>query len=271
MTRIFLTWWNISIIHQSTTFLAQTCSHTRCWLVFVEKEDELSCQMTLGWWSLVHTTSSHVWKRHPPHALTEIYASILFPSHLILSFQSVLLISIILYICSITCFSHQKVLAMAASAAEVAWFICHMELTRKMRGGGICFYINEGWRTDVTVLGGKKNRPSFWEHFHKLWTVLFTVGVLLLCSGPCLQHTPTSGLADHKMDTEQKHPGFLPVILESFNVSKFSCKLLWYRQHLKNPPGDTTATQYKRGGYTLYCTWILYHECIHYKPNCRFI
>lgn len=157
MTLIFLTWWNISIIHQSTTFLAQTCSHAQCWLVFVEKEDELSCQMTLGWWSLVHTTSSHVWKRHPPHALTEIYASILLPSHLILSFQSVLLISIILYICSITFFSHQKVLAMAASAAEVAWFICHMELTRKMRGGGICFYINEGWRTDVTVLGGKES------------------------------------------------------------------------------------------------------------------
>lgn len=75
------------------------------------------------------------------------------------------------------------------------------------------------------------------------------MGVFVLYSGRCLQYTPTTGLADHKMDTEQKHPAFLPVILEGFNVTNLNCKLPKYRQHLKYPPRDTTATQYERGGY----------------------
>lgn len=72
------------------------------------------------------------------------------------------------------------------SAAEVVWFICHMELIRKRRRGGICFYSDEGWLTDVTVLE-KIMRPSLRDYFRQLWKVLFTVGVFLLYSGWCLQ------------------------------------------------------------------------------------
>ncbi len=64
-----------------------------------------------------------------------------------------------------------------------------MELSGKMRRGGICFYTNEDWYTDVTVLK-KSCSPQLETLFINCKP--FIVGVFLVHSGQCLH--PSSGL-----------------------------------------------------------------------------
>ncbi len=97
------------------------------------------------------------------------------------------------------------------------------ESTGKLRGGGTCFYINERWCTDVTVL--KKmccsdletlfiNCEPFYSPQEICSFILVTVYI------PPQAHVSSAlqKLADLITDTEQKHPDSVLIILGDFNL-----------------------------------------------------
>ncbi len=107
----------------------------------------------------------------------------------------------------------------------------------KSRGGGTCFYINERWCTDVTVL--KKMCCSDLETlfinckpFYSLRE--FCSFILVSVYIPPQAHVSSAlqKLADQITDTEQKHPDFVLIILEDFNKANLSRELPKYRQHI---------------------------------------
>ena len=117
------------------------------------------------------------------------------------------------------------------------------ELSGKSRGGGICFYINEGWCTDVTVL--KKSCSPHLETFFincrpfyspREFSSFILVGVYIppqACVTEALQH-----LADQITDEERKHPDSLLIVLGDFNRANLSRELPRYRQQVKCPTRD---------------------------------
>ncbi len=117
------------------------------------------------------------------------------------------------------------------------------ELLGKTRGGGICFYINKGWCTDVTVL--KKSCSPHLETlfinckpFYSQWefSSFILVGVYIdpqACLSEALQH-----LTDQITNVEQNHPDSLLIVLGDFNRAKLSHELPKYRQHIKCPTRD---------------------------------
>jgi len=111
-------------------------------------------------------------------------------------------------------------------------------LSGKTRGGGICFYINEGWCTDVTVL-----KESCSPHLETLlinckpfyspreFSSFILVGVYIppqACVSEALQH-----LAEQITTMEHKHPDSLLIVLGDFNRANLSKELPKYRQHIK--------------------------------------
>ncbi len=114
------------------------------------------------------------------------------------------------------------------------------ESTGKSRGGGTCFYINENWCTDVTVL--KKtccydlevlfiNCKPF--YLPREFSSFILVSVYI----PPQAHVSSAlqKLADLITDTEQQHPDSVLIILGDFNTANLSRELPKYRQHVTCP------------------------------------
>ncbi len=116
------------------------------------------------------------------------------------------------------------------------------ESAGKSRGGGMCFYINERWCTDVTVL--KKmccsdietlfiNCKPFYSPQEFCSFILVSVYI------PSQVHVSSAlqKLADLITDTEQKHT--VLIILGDFNKANLSRELPKYRQHITCPTRDS--------------------------------
>lgn len=111
-----------------------------------------------------------------------------------------------------------------------------------MRRGKICFYINKGCRTDVTVLS-KSCSPHLetlfinCKPFHSLqeFSSFISVSVYIpprACVTEALQHMP-----DHTNDVQKKHSDFLLIVLRDFNRPNLIHER--YKQHVKCPIRDT--------------------------------
>ncbi len=112
------------------------------------------------------------------------------------------------------------------------------ESTGKLCGGGMCFYINERWCTDVTVLKQMCcpdlevlfiNCKPFYSPREFCLFILVSVYI------PPQVHV-SSALQKH---TEQQHPDSVLIILRDFNKSNLSCELPKYRQHITCPTRDS--------------------------------
>ncbi len=117
--------------------------------------------------------------------------------------------------------------------------------SRKSRGGGTCFYINERWCTDITVL--KKmcssdleetlfiNCKPFYSPREFCSFILVSVYI------PPQAHVSSAlqKLADQITDTEQQHPDSVLIILGDFNKANLSRELPTYRQHITCPTRDS--------------------------------
>ncbi len=116
--------------------------------------------------------------------------------------------------------------------------------SRWLRGDGTCFYINERWCKDVTVL--KKMccsdletlfincRPFYSpQEFHSF--ILVSIYI------PPQAHVSSAlqKLADQITDTEQQHPDSVLIILGDFNKANLSRELPKYRQHVTCPTRDS--------------------------------
>ena len=108
---------------------------------------------------------------------------------------------------------------------------------------GICFYLNDVWCTDVTVL-----KKTCSPHLETLFlnckpfysprecSSFVMVGVYIppsACVADALQQ-----LADQITDAEKKHPDSLAIIVGDFNGAKLNPELPKYRQHIKIPTRD---------------------------------
>ncbi|KAL0153349.1 hypothetical protein M9458_051345 [Cirrhinus mrigala] len=135
------------------------------------------------------------------------------------------------------------------------------ESTGKSRGGGTCFYINERWCTDVTVL--KKMCCSDLEALFidckPFYSPREFCSIILVSV-----HIPPQAnvslalqkLADQIADTEQKHPDSVLIILGDFNKANLSRELPKYSQHVTCPTRDSN---------------ILYHCYTVIKDAYRFV
>ncbi len=121
---------------------------------------------------------------------------------------------------------------------------CDTESTGKSCGGGTCFYINERWCTDVTVL--KKMCCSDIEtlfinckpFYSPREICSFILGSVYI---PPQAHVSSAlqKLADLITETERKHPDSVLIILGDFNKANLSRELPKYRQHITCPTRDS--------------------------------
>ena len=111
------------------------------------------------------------------------------------------------------------------------------ELSGKTKGGGICFYINEGWCTDVTVL--KESCSPHLETFFvncrpvyspREFSSFVLVGVYIPPRACVMEATQL--LADQITDIERKLPNSLIIVLGDFNRANLTHELPKYRQHI---------------------------------------
>ncbi|KAL0146691.1 hypothetical protein M9458_058031 [Cirrhinus mrigala] len=118
------------------------------------------------------------------------------------------------------------------------------ELTGKTRGGGLCFYINEGWCSDVTTLK-KMCSPNLEALFinckpfysPREFSSFILVNVYVppdACVSAAMQE-----LAEQITDTEQRYPDSPLIILGVFIKANLSRELPKYRQHVKCPTRDS--------------------------------
>ncbi|KAI2662337.1 putative RNA-directed DNA polymerase from transposon BS [Labeo rohita] len=117
------------------------------------------------------------------------------------------------------------------------------ELTGKTRGGGLCFYINESWCSDVTTL---KNMCSNLEalfinckpfYSPQEFSSFILVNVYVppdACVSAAMQQ-----LAEQITDTKQHYPDSPLIILGDVNKANLSRELPKYRQHVKCPTRDS--------------------------------
>ncbi len=107
------------------------------------------------------------------------------------------------------------------------------ESTGKSRGGGTCFYINERWCTDVTVL--KKmccydletlfiNCKPFYSPREFCSFILVSVYIPPHANA----RSALQKLADQITETEQQHPNSVLIILGDFNKANLSRELPKY-------------------------------------------
>ncbi len=118
------------------------------------------------------------------------------------------------------------------------------ESTGKSHGGGTCFYINERWCTDVTVL--KKMCCSDIETlfinckpFYSPREFCSFILVSVYIQPQSHVSSALQKLADLITDTEQKHPDSVLIILGDFNKANLSRELPKYRQHITCPTRDS--------------------------------
>ncbi len=120
----------------------------------------------------------------------------------------------------------------------------YAESTGKLHGRGTCFYINERWCTDITVL--KKmccsdletlliNCKPFYSPREFYLFILVSVYI------PPQAHMSSAfkKFADLITDTEQQHPDSVLIIMVDFNKSNLSRELPKYRQHITCPTRDS--------------------------------
>ncbi len=123
-------------------------------------------------------------------------------------------------------------------------FECEAESMGKSRGSGTCFYINERWCTDVTVL--KKMCRSDLETlfinskpFYSPREICSFILVSVYIHPQAHMSLALQKLADQITDTEQKHPDSILIILWNFNKANLSRELAKYRQHVTCPTRDS--------------------------------
>ncbi len=114
------------------------------------------------------------------------------------------------------------------------------ESARKSCGGGKCFYINERWCTDVTAL--KKMCCPDLEVLYmncKPFYLLreFSSFILVSVYIPPKAHVSLAlqKLTDQIIDTEQKQPDSVIIILGDFNKANLSLELPTCIQHVTCP------------------------------------
>ncbi len=118
------------------------------------------------------------------------------------------------------------------------------ESTGKSRSGGMCFYINVRWCTDVTVL--KKMYCSDLETlfinckpFYSPREFCSFILVSVYIPPQAHARSAVQKLADLITDTEQQHPDSVLIILGDFNKANLSRELPKYRQHITCPTRDS--------------------------------
>ncbi|MGL5530360.1 MAG: endonuclease/exonuclease/phosphatase family protein, partial [Plesiomonas shigelloides] len=118
------------------------------------------------------------------------------------------------------------------------------ESTGKSRGGGTCFYINERWCKDITVL--KKMCCSDLEAlfinckpFYSPREFCSFILVSIYIPPHAHVNLALQKLADQITETEQKHPDSVLIILGDFNRANLSSELPKYRQHVTCPTRDS--------------------------------
>ncbi|KAL0158529.1 hypothetical protein M9458_046605, partial [Cirrhinus mrigala] len=118
------------------------------------------------------------------------------------------------------------------------------ESTGKSRGGGTCFYINERWCTDVTVL--KKMCCSDLEAlfidckpFYSPREFCSFILISVYIPPQANISLALQKLADQIADMEQKHPDSVLIILGDFNKANLSRELPKYSQHVTCPTRDS--------------------------------
>ncbi len=122
---------------------------------------------------------------------------------------------------------------------QLFWADRIMELTRKMRGGGLCFYINEGLCSDITLK--KMCSPNLEVLFinckpfysPREFSSFILVNVYVppdACVSAAMQQ-----LAEQISETEQRYLDSLLIILGDFNKANLSRELPKYKQHVTCP------------------------------------
>ncbi len=118
------------------------------------------------------------------------------------------------------------------------------ESSGKTRGGGLCFYINEGWCKDVTVLK-RMCCPNLEALFIKCKPFYsqreFSSFILVSVYIPpdARVSAALKLLADQITHTEQRYPDSFIIILCDFNKANLTRELPKYRQHITCPTRDS--------------------------------
>ncbi len=115
------------------------------------------------------------------------------------------------------------------------------ELTGETRGGGLCFYKNEGWCSDVTTLKmmWSPNLEAFFincELFYsqREFSSFILVNVYVppdICVSVAMQQLAWTN--------KQRYPDSVLIILWDFNKANLSRELPKYRQHVTCPTRDS--------------------------------
>ncbi len=117
------------------------------------------------------------------------------------------------------------------------------ESTGKSRGGGTCFYINERWCTDVTVLkmccSDLETLFINCKPFYSPREICSFILVRVYIPSQAHARSAVQKLADQITDTEQQHPDSVLIILGDFNKANLSRELPKYRQHITCPTRDS--------------------------------
>uniref|UniRef100_A0A8C6P8Y0 Reverse transcriptase domain-containing protein n=1 Tax=Nothobranchius furzeri TaxID=105023 RepID=A0A8C6P8Y0_NOTFU len=110
----------------------------------------------------------------------------------------------------------------------------------KTKGGGICFYINECWCTDATVLSKhcSSNLETIFLNCKPFYSPreissFILIGVYIHPQADVSVALQT--LADQVTSTENKYPDSVLIILGDFNQAKLNSELPKYRQHIRCP------------------------------------
>ena len=120
------------------------------------------------------------------------------------------------------------------------------ELSGKTRGGGVCFYINQGWCTDVSLLH-KYCSPVLESFFlnckpfysPREFSSFILVGVYIPPQANVTEAQQT--LSDQLNYFELKHPDSLFIIMGDFNRASLNKELPKYRQHINCPTRDNNT------------------------------
>ncbi|KAL0148543.1 hypothetical protein M9458_056090 [Cirrhinus mrigala] len=155
------------------------------------------------------------------------------------------------------------------------------ESTGKSRGGGTCFYINERWCTDVTVL--KQMCCSDLEAlfinckpFYSPREIHSFILVSVYISPQSHVSLSLQKLADQITETEQQHPDSVLIVLGDFNKAKLSRELPKYSQHVTCPTRDSNILDHcyttLRNAYHSVpraALGLSDHCLVHLIPTCR--
>ncbi|KAL0147893.1 hypothetical protein M9458_056814 [Cirrhinus mrigala] len=118
------------------------------------------------------------------------------------------------------------------------------ESSGKTRGGGLCFYINEGWCTDVTVLNKMccPNLEAIFINCKPFYSPReFSSFILVSVYIPpdTRASVALELLADQITHTEQRYLDSFIIVLGGFNKAHLTRELPKYRQHITCPTRDS--------------------------------